>query len=67
MVEIGALLSLAVAGVGWAIEAHRRTDQRLDLAEGRISNLLIEVQRNRAHVLALSRRLAERGDQPRVK
>ncbi len=53
MIEVGAIL---LAIVGWAIDAHRRADERLDAAEGQISLLSIEVQRLRAHVLSQAKR-----------
>jgi hypothetical protein len=52
VIEIGAIL---LAIIGWSIDAHRRADERLDAAEGKIGSLLIEVQRLRAHVLARSK------------
>lgn len=52
MIEIGACL---LAVIGWSIDAHRRADERLDAAEGKISNLMIEVQRSRAHAQRLER------------
>jgi hypothetical protein len=58
VIEVGAIL---LAIIGWSIDAHRRADERLDAAEGKISNLLIEVQRLRAHVLAQEKRLAVLG------
>jgi hypothetical protein len=58
VIEVGAAL---LAIIGWSIEAHRRADQRLDAAEGKIVLLVTELQRLRAHVVALEKRTANSG------